>query len=147
MGEKMWVAQWRGRGLDARPEQMYTSPNSTSLSAAASPVLAEKEMVWPTLLAGVEGSCWRHTPSAPAVEVYLVPAKVVCTVVAGGAKPHTVEGVSRWSTMWSPSVLEREKAVGGADEGTYRRDSTRGELELAKADGRRSRVSRAAMAA
>lgn len=45
-----------------------TSPKSTSLSAAVSPVLAEKEMVCPTLVAAVGGSACRHTVSAPAVD-------------------------------------------------------------------------------
>ncbi len=84
----------------------------TSLSAAVSPVLAEKEMVVPTAVAAVAGSAWRQMVSAPAVVEYELPMKVVLTLVPLGAKPHTVAAAeSRCSTMWSPSVLEREKAT------------------------------------
>ena len=50
------------------------------------------------------GSFCRHTPLASVVLVNLPPLKNVVTSEPGASKPHTVAGVPRCSTMWSPSV-------------------------------------------
>ena len=57
-----------------------------------------------------------------------MPAKVVLTLVPLAAKPHTVEGVSRCSTMLSPKVLDREKAVGAAGAAVCRRCAGEGKV-------------------
>ena len=81
---------------------------------------AEKVMVVPVEVAGVAGRACRQIVSEPAVEVYWIEFIVVFTVVPGAANPHTMEGVSRWRTMWSPRVFDREKAVAPAGGGVNR---------------------------
>ena len=73
------------------PPQRTTSPHSTFLSANASPVAQEKEIVSPPAEgadAGVAGSVWRHSPVASAVVVKFAPRNVVVIVVLGRAKPY-----------------------------------------------------------
>ena len=91
------------------PLQMWTSPNRTSESCALPPSEDVKLRVVGVGVLGCAGRRCRQMPSEPAVTVYVVPRKVVLTSTPVLAKPHTRAGVSRWSTIWSPRVLDSWK--------------------------------------
>ena len=67
------------------------------------------------LLAAVAGSFCRHTPSAPAVAVYVPTlSNFVVTVAPGFVCPQiTACCGARCSTMWSPSVYETKPRRSG----------------------------------
>ena len=96
--------------------QMWTSPNKTSVSAKRSPLEHKNVSVVLLSEAGVDGSAWRHTPSAPAgLEVNHpgVPDMVtstwswercvvcvcVCVCVLGRGPPSSFPAVSHISAL------------------------------------------------